>query len=217
MIKGEYIDFVRNSLQMVDQTLKYHTEQVAAAIDVASASVFWEMYEKNPKVMKKALERYSTLENNTVVNSVYSPRYTTVLMVDVVDLPKKAGGVLEIFADSSGDMASAQTVFVPVSTIEGQQLYGSESSLPNNVVGFSLIRKNIIEYWGNATLLASLTTGAGGTGVWVRYIKRFRDYSSTDRVEMPYGQDERIVELVREYLSGIPPKDLVNDNADTNG
>lgn len=51
-------------------------------------------------------------------------------------------------------------------------------------------------------------------GVYARVIKQFKDYGLTDNIVLPYGQDERIIELVRQYLGAIPPKDLVNDNAD---
>jgi hypothetical protein len=196
---------------MVDKTMKYHPEQVAAAIDIASATVFWELYEKNPKVMKKSLERYSTIITNSLVNSVYPPRYVAALTVDIVDLPKKAGGVLEVFSNYSSQLGSTTTQFVPVSTIEGQQLYGSESSLPDNVIGFSYTGKRIVEFWGSATTLAALTADGG---VRIRAIQRFRSYGLTDTLQMPYGQDERIMELVRQYLGAIPPKDLVNDEAD---
>ena len=40
MTKIEYIDFIRNSLQMVDKTAKFHREQVAAAINNAVNTVF---------------------------------------------------------------------------------------------------------------------------------------------------------------------------------
>lgn len=212
--KNEYIDFVRNSLQMVDQTAKYHPEQVAAAIDVASATMFWEMYEQNPKVMKKSLERYSTIITNSLVNTVYPPRYVAALTVDIVDLPKKAGGVLEVFSNYSSQLGSTTTQFVPISTIEGQQLYGSESSLPGNVIGFSYTGKRIIEFWGNAVTLAALKADGG---VRIRAIQRFRSYSGTDTLMLPFGEDGRLMELVRDYLSGIPPKDTINDNADANG
>jgi hypothetical protein len=49
-------------------------------------------------------------------------------------------------------------------------------------------------------------------GVDIRLIKQFKSYASTDEVLLPYGQNARILELVREYLGVIPPKDIINNN-----
>lgn len=201
MTKAEYIDFVRNSLQMVDKTQRFHPQQVAAAINNAVNTVFWEMYESNPKVMKKSLERYTTAVASTTSVHATTQRYVSALSVDVVDLPKKAGGVIDIICTTS----CAVTVYAPITVIEGDQLSGSESSLPGNVTGFSFDGVRTVEYWGMAA----------PTSVVIRLIKQFRSYASTDNVLLPFGQDERIIELVRQYLGATPPKDLINNEADT--
>lgn len=209
MTKGEYIDFVRNSLQMVDKTMKYHPEQVSAAINMAVNTVFWEMYEKNPKVMRKSMERYSQVAFVDPSQAVGDNRFKVTLSADVVDLPRKAGGILEILAYDNGipsEITSTTTEYVPVSVIEGAQLYGSESSLPSNVCGYSWDGARTIEFWQENSDI--------GNGVDVRYIQQFKSYSLTDNVLLPYGQDVRIIDLVRQYLGAIPPKDLVNDEAD---
>jgi len=45
-------------------------------------------------------------------------------------------------------------------------------------------------------------------------IKQFKAYALTDNVILPYGRDQQIIELVRQFLGATPPKDLLNDNAD---
>ena len=209
MTKGEYIDFVRNSLQMVDKTAKFHRQQVAAAINNAVNTLFWEMYEKNPRQFVKSMERYTTLVSNTPVNDVAPgstlTRFVSTLTVDLVDLPRKSGGVYEITANANYSLK-----FIPVTTMEGEQIYGAESTLNGAEIGFAMTGPRYIEYW-------EMSSAEATAGVVIRAIKQFKSYSSTDNVLLPYGQDERIIELVREYLSGIPPKDLVNDNADANG
>jgi len=206
MTKLEYIDFIRNSLQSVDQTAKYHHNQVAAAINIAINTVFYELYEKNPKVMGKALERYTTEVTGTCALDVSINRYTTTLTVDVVDLPRKTGGVYEIITPN-GASTIPTTHFVPVTTMEGEQLWGSESSLPGTVIGFSWASSRIIEYW-------YMSPAEAADGVAIRLIKQFKSYANTDNVNLPYGQDQRIIDLTRQYMGAIPPKDLVNDNAD---
>jgi len=217
MTKIEYIDFIRNSLPMVDKTNKFHPEQVAAAINVAVNTVFYEMYEQQPKSFKKAMERYSTIVQ-VAVDSTTAPhrKYTSTLTVDVVDLPSKSGGIFGIQLRNPGGFSiTTTTEFVPVGILEGEQFYGAESTLPSNVVGFSWDRQRSIEYWIGAPISATWADD----DLYVRVIKQFRSYASTDNVLLPYGQDTRIIELVREYLGVIPPKDLVNNNADirTNG
>lgn len=207
MTKKEYIDFIRNSLQMVDQTQKYHREQVAAAINLAVNTVFYELYNRNPRVMQKSLDRYATEVSGTITTPDSSGRYGTSLSVDVVDLPKKAGGVLDINWNPATATRSNTTAFVPMSTMEGEQLYGAEASLPGNVIGFSFSGPRTIFYWGISASEAANT-------VLIRLIKQFKSYSNTDNVLLPYGQDQRIIELTREYLGAIPPKDLISDNAD---
>ena len=213
MTKIEYVYFIRNSLQMGDKTQRFHREQVKAALNLAINTVFYEMYAKNPKVMAKSLERYTTEEYIVPAVGVGYTRYRKVVSYDIVDLPRKTGGVFGIQSHSAGVPGQRNTTttnFVPVSGMEGEQLYGSESYLPGNVIGFSWDGARTIEFWGSAvaTILPN--------GVHVRYIKQFNGYADTDNVVLPYGQDERIIELVRQYLGVTPPKNLVNDNADTN-
>jgi len=209
MTKNEYIDFIRNSLQAVDKTSRFHPEQVAAAMNVAVNTVFYEMYKAQPRVFAKSMERYTVQTQLIPVNSsAVDPRYTAPLTVDIVDLPRKTGGVLEILQKTliPATLSSVIT-YVPVTTMEGEQFYGSESSLPSNVVGFSWSGARVVEFWN---MSASQATGT----VLARYIPQFKSYASTDNVLLPYGQDQRIIELVRQYMGVIPPKDLVNDNAD---
>jgi hypothetical protein len=208
MTKAEYIDFIRNSLPMVDKTSRFHHEQVAAAINMVVNTVFYEMYEQNPKKFRKSMERYTTSTTADVTLSF--GRYVSALTVDVVDLPKVSGGILEIGENPALGTPTTTTQFVPISTMAGEQLYGSEASLPSNVVGFSWDGARTIEYWGP-------TASPIANGVNIRFIKQFKSYSDTDNVVLPYGKDQLIIDKVREYLGATPPKNLVNDNADSNG
>lgn len=209
MTKKEYIDFIRNSLQMVDQTQKYHREQVAAAINLAVNTVFWELYQRKPRAMERSMERYTTQVSGSVTVSEVTQRYITTLDLDVVDLPKVTGGIIEV----SSSVTNVQQ-YVPMSSMQGEQLYGAEGTLPGwmsvaptEIIGYSWDGAREIEYWDMDDLNAEW-------GVVIRLIKQFRSYSLTDNVLMPYGQDQRIIELTRQYLGAIPPKDLISDNAD---
>lgn len=209
MTRAQYIDFIRGSLPMVDQTSRFHHEQVAGAINIAVNTVFYEMYEQNPKKFRKSMERYTTQASKTPSLDSSTGRYVIDIGSDVVDLPKKTGGVLEILWDYFGDTTTT-TDFVPVSTMEGEQLYGSEASLPGTVIGFSWSGAQEVEFWG-------MSDAEALNDVRLRFIKQFKAYSATDNVLLPYGKDQLIIEKVREYLGVTPPKDLVNDNADSNG
>lgn len=215
MTQNEYIDFIRNSLAMVDKTAKFLRPQVEAAINFAVNTVFYELYERNPKKFRKSMERYTVRGTLApVLTGLHvRGRYTAPLAVDIVDLPRKTGGIIEIMqldAEGIPEIENTTTKYVPVTTMEGEQLYGSESSLPGNVVGFSWSGARELEFWGMSAAEAS-------QGVSARYIRQFKEYVYDDNVILPYGQDSRIVELVREYLGQTPPKDLVNTNADLNG
>ena len=207
MTKAEYIDFVRNSLQMVDKTAKYHHEQVAAAINVAVNTVFYGLWNNANANLKKSFERYTTLTDVLIEYNATTKYYLSTLSVDVVDLPRKTGGIFDIIDNGS----SGYTKYVPLSPMEWAQLNGittsAEAKLPNNVVGFSFSGPRTIYFWG------SDMTGSH----YVKLIQQFRSYSNTDNVLLPYGQDEKIIELTRKYLGDIPPKDLINNNADVNG
>ena len=209
MTRAQYIDFIRNGLPMVDQTDRFHHEQVASAINMAINTVFYEMYEQNPKKFRKSMERYTTQLRRSAAPDANTGRYVSDLLVDVVDLPKKTGGVLEVMWNYNDDTTTT-TDFVPVSTMEGEQLYGSESSLLGNVIGFSWDGAQELEFWG-------MSAADAVNDVQIRFIKQFKGYSDSDNVLLPYGKDQLIIEKVREYLGVTPPKDLVNDNADQNG
>jgi hypothetical protein len=202
MTKIEYIDFIRNSLQMVDKTYRFHREQVAAAINVAVNTMFYDLFLKNPKSFRKSMERYTTAVASIPALNATVGRYHSTLTVDVVDLPRKAAGIIEVLTATT-----TTTRFVPITTMEGEQLYGAEASLPGNVIGFSLSGARDVEYW-------DMTAAEAAAGVVLRLIKQFRSYANTDNVKLPYGQDAQIIELVRQYLGVIPPKDLINNNVD---
>ena len=217
MTKAEYIDFIRNSLPQVDKTSKYHHEQVAAAINVAVNTIFYDMYKQQPKSFKKSMERYTSLTSLSVIlTGISKPRYNSAITVDVVDLPRKTGGIIEIVAKAGAGfpITTTTTRFVPVSTMEGEQFYGAECSLPDTIIGFSYsgvaagsAGQTNIEFWN-----MDAATAVGG--VYARLIRQFMSYGLTENVILPYGRDQQIIELVRQFLGAIPPKDLLNDNAD---
>lgn len=209
MTKKEYIDFVRNSLPMVDKTAKFHPQQVAGAINMAVNAVFYDMYNSGDKKIRKSLERYTTQTQLTCSQDLNTNRYRSTLTVDVVDLPRKTGGVYEVLSNA-GASTNTTTLYVPVTTMEGEQFYGAEASLPGNVVGFSWSLPRQIEYW-------DMSGAEATTGVTVRLIQQFKSYALTDNVLLPYGKESVIIDKVREYLGLTPPKDLVNNNADSNG
>lgn len=213
MTKEEYIDFIRNSLPMVDQTSRFHEKQVEAAINLAVNTVFYELYESLPKNKKKAMEVYAITTSIIIgAEDVFVGRYKSTLSVDVVDLPRKGSGVFDIgYRQALAGVSHMKTLFVPLSPLEGDQLGRNaanrlEGALPGNVVGYAVTDPRRIEFY-NFTEIAN-------TDYYARLIKQFKSYSSTDNVKMPYGQDERIIDLVRQYLGLIPLKDIVNDNAD---
>jgi hypothetical protein len=206
MTKAEYIDFVRNSLPMVDKTSRFHRQQVAAAINVAVNTVFYDMYEQNPKVFKKSLERYTTQVTGTPSADGQTGQYAVALAFDVVDLPKVAGGIIEVATAPSVDPIT-YTQFAPIGTMTGAQLYGSEASLPANVVGYSFAGGREVEFWGMTALQAV-------NDVLLRVIKQFKSLGSTDNVVLPYGKDSLIMDKVREYLGVTPPKDTINNEVD---
>ena len=117
-------------------------------------------------------------------------------------MPRKAGGIFDILLSTT-----TTTKFVPVSVLEGNQFYGAEGSLPGNVIGYSWNGARTVEFW-------DMSASEAAADVTVRAIKQFKSYASTDNVLLPYGQDERIIELVRQFLGVIPPKDIINNNAD---
>jgi hypothetical protein len=162
--------------------------------------------------MKKALERYATLAEDLAVSTdATGLRYQTTLTADVVDLPRKTGGILQVNrSDGNTDLGawSSTTLFVPVTPIEGEQMYGAEGALPGTVIGYAFSGPRTIWFW-------NMSTAQKNAGVWVRYIKQFKGYTDSENVLLPYGQDERIIELTRQFLGAIPPKDLINNEADT--
>lgn len=215
MTQYEYIDFIRNSLSMVDKTAKFLRPQVEAALNFAINTVFYEVYLADPKKFRKSMERYTVRGSLAPILTGLGVRgrYTAPIASDIVDLPRKTGGIIEIMQlndDGIAGIENTTTTYVPVTTMEGEQFYGSEASLPGNVVGFSWSGAKEVEFWG-------MSVAEAAKGVSARYIKQFNEYASTDDVILPYGQDNRIVELVREYLGVIPPKDTINDNVDPYG
>jgi hypothetical protein len=201
MTKGQYIDFIRNSLRRLDQTAKYHPNQVAIAIQHAFNTVFYEMYAVNPK----SLDVYAKqIINATIAQDIATDRWYTTLSKSYVNLPCKSSGILTI-----NTVTGTTLLFVPMNDMEMAQITDLDASLPANVIGYS-VQPGRIEYYNMDVITAGLE-------LRILYIQEFNDYALSDEVIPPHGQDQKIMTLVRDFLAGIPPVDTINDNADSNG
>ena len=202
MKKGEYIDYVRNSLALLDKTNKYHRNQVAFAIEKAFNSAFYELYQTNPK----NLDRYGyDITGATVVLDNSTNRYYTILSKKYVNLPGKSSGIITVNFTNTNT-----TTFVPVSDMEIGQLSDLDATLPGNVIGFIPTQDRL--YFYNMDGFRATKT------LRIKIVLPFTEYGDDDEVFSPFGTDMKALEAVRRSLAMIPPKDLLNNNTDqTNG
>ena len=207
MTKKDLVSFYRNSLPAPDKTGRYHPQIIAYAVRMAYEQLLYDMYLINPKNLD---EYVVTLTDLAVVNA---DRDYVVVTKSYIKLPGRGSGVRSVHTvflpDSLSDIEDIY--FFPMTLQEYEQASHSEIWSTGDAVGYAVGQDKV--YLHNLPVDWDYLSGS----VSVDIVQSFEEYADTDEVMMPHGQAERLTELVVQYLSKIPPKNLLNNNSDTNG
>lgn len=200
MNKKQFISYIKNLLLKIDETNKYHDNVVAMAIDTAMEQVFHDMFLEDPKHLDAYIKKYANL--TTTEETDESSRYLNFSdAAQPINLPRKSKGVTKILSQDTATLK-----FAPISWAEVAQK-GDDIAYVTDYIWFIVEPTRLV--------FPSIASTYDSDNFTLYMIPRFYDLVSTDEFNMPYGQDQQVIEYVINALRLIQPRDLVTDNADT--
>jgi hypothetical protein len=141
----------------------------------------------------------------------------------IIEVNKPSSGIYDISIQegtgvdgshsvSSTDLFTDSLQFVPMDNNRFRIMDGLDINLIDDVIGYTL--KNYAVYYnGSTTYLAQLAANAG---VRMLLVIPFEKYADTDLINIPYGNDEALMERVVNFMIGTPDSDNVNNNNSVN-
>ena len=200
MTKEDITSLVYNHLLKVDKTNKYHINVIEKAVTVAFTQAYTEVFERNPRLLDNYTVTYGktgdTLE--TAVDGDGSGMYVATIPVTYVPFNDKASAVRHIFT-----LAKSDTKFYPMSKYEADIADNTLFGETDDRIGY-VVRQTTIEFYGMTAI----------TSIRIDIVQDFDQYEATDDINMPFGNEQSLIDAVVERLRGIPPVDLTDNNSD---
>lgn len=194
---------LRNLLASIDKVGKYHNTFLDHVLETCVNSVYYQVHAQNPKALGQYTKRYSL----QAATSGSIDRWEYLLPVNLVPLPDKRGGVRNIRFDSNYDDYS----FIPVTDQEMVLMQWSQAgaiTTTTPAVMYFTVRSDKVEFrYQSATPFLTNT-------LQIDLLVAFTSLSDTDDVPLPYGKDVEIMKMALEMIGVVPPKDLLDNNAE---
>lgn len=201
MTKAYIRSLLKNTLAQIDKTNKYHDTYLDHLLEQCINSVYYQVYEKNPRALGQYTKRYTTL---TIAVGNFG-RYVYDLTVKLVPLPDKRGGVRAVMNETDTDVYFVPVTDQELSLMVESQAYGLTTSTPRVV--YYAVRPTKIEFVGmTATELYHPHA--------LDLLVAFTSLADTDEVPLPFGKNAEILKMALEILGVVPPKDLLDNNAE---
>jgi hypothetical protein len=162
-------------------------------------------------------------ENVAVSYDTTTRKYYSTLPERIITVNKPSSGIYDIsiqegtgvddsFSVSSTNLFTDSLQFVPMDNNRFRIMDGLDINLIDDVIGYTF--KNYAVYYnGSTTYLEQLHNNAG---VRMSLVIPFERYADTDLVNIPFGDDEILMERVINLLMGTPDSDNVNNNNSVN-
>lgn len=194
---------LRNLLASIDKVGKYHNTFLDHVLETCVNSVYYQVHAQNPKALGQYTKRYSL----QAATSGSIDRWEYLLPVNLVPLPDKRGGVRNIRFESNYDDYS----FIPVTDQEMVLMQWSQAgaiTTTTPAVMYFTVRSDKVEFrYQSATPFLTNT-------LQIDLLVAFTSLSDTDDVPLPYGKDVEIMKMALEMIGVVPPKDLLDNNAE---
>lgn len=200
MTKREITSFVWNNLQKFDKTNKYHPVVIEMAITLAFNQGYTEVFEKDPRRLDNFTVSYGETGDTllTELNADGNLMYEVLLPVSYVPLNDKASGVRHVFT-----LAKSSTKFYPMYKYELDIADNTLMGEIDNRIGYC-VRQTKLEFYRMT----------GVTSIRIDVVQPFTSYNATDDINIPFGNDQKLMDMVIEKLRGLPLVDLKDDNSD---
>jgi hypothetical protein len=162
-------------------------------------------------------------ENVAVSYDTTTRKYYSVLPEKIVAINKPASGIYDIFIQegtgvndsfsvSSTDLFTDNLQFVPMDNNRFRIMDGLDINTIDDVIGYTYKNYNVY-YNGSTTYLSQLSSNAG---VRMLLVIPFEQYADTDDINIPFGDEEMLMERVVNFMIGTPDSDNVNNNNSVN-
>ena len=202
MTKAVIRALLKNTLSQLDKTSKYHETYLDNVLESCLNSVYYQVYEKNPRALGQYTKRFAA-QNLTAGTA---GRYAYALTVKLVPLPDKRGGVRSVIDEADTDL-----YFVPVTDQELMLMEESQVvddlTMTTPIVAYYVVRPTLVEFKGlSVTQLDDTYT--------FDLLVAFTSLLDTDEVPLPFGKNAEIIKMALEIIGVVPPKDLLDNNSD---
>lgn len=203
MLKNLLRSTLKNTLSAIDKTAKWHDNYLDHILESCITSLVYEAYARDPRALGQYTKRYTA---QTITGSGTAGRYYHTLAVSLMALPDKRGGVRGIVSSTG-----TNTYFAPVTDqellmMEEAQIDELTTTTPSLI--YYVVHPTIIEFKNmNATIAAGTLT--------LDLLVAFTSLVDTDRVPLPFGAEASVLKMALEILGVTPPKDLLDNNAET--
>jgi hypothetical protein len=177
-----------------DQRKKYPASIIAYYIGRAYSMLLFEIWGS----VRSSLDNHTKTYTGVAVQQDGTTEvYYSTLPADILIFPDVNSGVRKI-ATTTGEGVD----FVPETNDNIDLMEGLLcDNLPSEIS--YTVKNGRVEYKNMDTTIST---------VRMDLVIPFEAYSREDSVFIPSGQDERLIEIVTNYVMGKPPVDLVNDN-----
>ena len=203
MTKAALRSLLKNTLAQVDKVNKYHDTYLDYVLETVINSVYYQVYEQNPRALGQYTKRYSI----QTATSGSIDRWEYDLPVKLVPLPDKRGGVRNIRFEGDYDDYS----FIPVTDQEMVLMQWAQSGeLTTTTPGimYFMVMSDKIEF--RYQLVAPFLANT----LQLDLLVAFTSLGDTDEVPLPFGKNVEILKTALEIIGVVPPKDLLDNNAE---
>lgn len=202
MTKAALRSLLKNTLAQVDKVSKYHDTYLDHVLETCLNSVYFQVHEQNPRALGQYTKAYSVA---TALYSATTGRYGIFIPTVVVPMPDKRGGVRAIRSTLGLD-----TYFAPITNMELALMEDSQAdslTVTTPTVVYYTVFSDIIDF-------KNMTATIAAAPFFLDLLVAFTSLADTDQVPLPYGKNVEIMKMALEMIGVIPPKDLLDNNAE---
>jgi len=203
MIKSKFRATLKNTLSQIDKSGRWHDTYLDHILETCIDSLVYQAFAANPKALGQYTKRYTA---QTIAAGGTASRYYHTLTVKLVSLPDKRGGVRSIVASADTDVYFSPVTDQELMLMEEAQADALIVTTP--IVVYFSVKPDIIEFENMTSAIAAGT-------LTLDLLVAFTSLVDTDNVPLPYGKEADVLRMALEVLNVVPPKDLLDNNAET--
>jgi len=192
MRKVELIDLCRHYFAQVDKTSSYHPKVVEHTLGRVINTILYEAFSKNVSNLDLYTKRYDNIEVKRNGDLAYAE-----LKESIVQFPGVGDGVRGVYATNDRSL-----VFYPVTLENASRMAYMEFRTVSKDVPFMVVNTRV-EFIGIPDQVEKVS---------MDLVRPFEAYDDDEIFYVPAGQDEPMFRMAMQYLSGVVPPDLRNDN-----